>query len=361
MKTICLKFFFLIGFFLPTNSVGQTNQSDLNTKLAELDDFLSMAQGEVGFPGIAFAVMQGEEVILQKNLGYANLEHKVAVSHNTVFPLYSLTKPFIAVGVFSLIENGKLTLDDFASNYVDGLPDSWKNVQIKHLLSHSSGLPDMAGSNPYEIRDFTKEQAKDRVFEMPLIFQKGEKYAYNQTNFWLLKEIIEKVSGEELSDFIIHNQFPNANDEGVFFSADAREVIPGRATAYFPWVKGKLMIDTPYANGDYFLACNGFHITLENFIQWDQRLRTNHLISEASRNAMWKLFDYTNSEKSFAYGWEVTNLNNEIGYGFSGAMATFYRTYPKKNISIIFLSNGFASMYNQDALANGISSIMLGQ
>lgn len=359
MRKSLFTVFCLTNLFLFNSSIAQNDDRDLEAKLDTLGGFIEAVQEEVGFPGISFAVVKGKEVVFKKEIGYANLEHEVPVSNKTVFPLYSLTKPFISVGIFSLVEKGMLTLNEFASQYVPDLPDSWKEVQIGHLLSHSSGLPDMAGSNPYEIRDYTEDEARKRVFEMPLTFDKGEKYAYNQTNFWLLKEIIEEVSGESLSDFIIKNQFPDSSEVDVFFSADAREIFKNRATAYFPWVKGKLMIDLPYVNGDYFLACNGFNITLDSFIKWDERLRNDQLISKESKKLMWKLFEYSNSEKSFTYGWEVTTMTGKSGYGFSGAMATFYRTYPSEDLSVIFLSNGFSSMYSQDALVNGVLSILL--
>ena len=217
----------------------------------------------------------------------------------------------------------------------------------------------MVGNNPYELRDLNEAEAKERVYGLPLRFDVGVKYDYNQTNFWLLKEVIEKVTEMELSDFIFKTQFPNSTPDNVLFSSDAREIVKNRATPYFPWIKGKLMIDLTYTNGDYFYACNGFHLTLEEFIKWDKRLENNELISEDSKNRMWQLFPYLHSDKSFSYGWEATMINEKRGYGFSGAMSTFYRVYPSENLSIIFLSNGFSKMYNQDAFTDTLVEMIL--
>ncbi|MEL6355757.1 MAG: hypothetical protein AAFQ37_02375, partial [Bacteroidota bacterium] len=155
------------------------------------------------------------------------------------------------------------------------------------------------------------------------------------------------------------NQFPNSSTDNVFFSSDAREIVSNRATPYFPWIKGKLMIDLTYTNGDYFYACNGFHLTLNEFVNWNKRLKNNELISEDSKKQMWQLFPYLNSDKAFSYGWEASTFNEKQAFGFSGAMCTFYRIYPSENLSVIFLSNGFSNMYNQDAFTDALVEMVL--
>lgn len=352
------KYGFVFFFsFIYSFSHGQSNEIAIDA--TQLQDFLKEAQGQIGMPAVSCAIIRDNKVLFKYEQGFANLEHSVKVTDQTVYPLYSLTKPFIAVGVFSLIEEGKLNLDDLISTYVLDIPAEWKKVKIKHLLTHSSGLPDMVGKNPYELRDLNESEAKERVYALPLRFDPGMKYEYNQTNFWLLKKIIERVSGVGLSKFIISNQFPNSTFDNVFFSSDAREIVKNRATPYFPWIKGKLMIDLTYTNGDYFYACNGFHLTLDEFIAWNLRLKGNELISKASKKQMWQLFPYLDSDKSFTYGWEATKVKKKQAYGFSGAMSTFYRIYPKENLSIIFLSNGFTNMYNQDAFADTLVEMIL--
>lgn len=346
------------AMWIATMGYCQTDRRVDEADLSSLDALIEELQNEVGMPGLAIAVLRDGKLIYRKESGLANIEHEVAVTEESIFPLYSLTKPFISVGIFSLIESGKLALDDPISKYIDGLPEHWSTIRIEHLLAHTSGLPDMAGENPYIIRDYTKAEATNRVFKMDMQFARGQRYEYNQTNFWLLKEIIEQVSQMSLSDFIIQNQFPN-HAGGVLFSSDAREIVRHRVTPYFPWLKGRMLIDLPYTNGDYFYACNGLHLTLNDFILWDQRLQQNELISAASKEVMWKLFPYESDEKQFAHGWEATELKGKRAYGFSGAMTTFYRTYPAEGLSVIFLSNGFANMYNQDAFTERIISQVL--
>lgn len=350
-------FFFLITLCItPIHSFSQPNPISLED---ELDLFIKDVQEQVGIPGIAIAIIKDEKVLFKRNYGFANLEHEVLISEKSKFLLYSLTKSFISVGVFNLIEQNKLSLEDSISSHVADLPESWHSVQVKHLLSHSSGLPDIFVGNPYEQTEYNEEQAKERVFSLPISFEAGKQYEYNQTNFWLLKLIIEKVSEKGLSEFIIDHQFPDASEKDVFFSYDSRDIIKHRVTSYFPWLKGELIIDLPYNDGDYLVASNGLHITLDEFIDWDRRFNSGKIISEESKKTMWEVFPYSDSKESFAYNWNVYKTDNSLAYGFSGSMCTIYRTIPSKNLSIIFLSNGFTNMFNQRAIIDFIEQIVL--
>lgn len=325
----------------------------------ELDRFMGDLRQQCGIPGISMAVIKNGKVVYRRNQGFANLEHEVPIKNSSIFPLYSLTKPVVSVGVFQLIEAGKLSLEDPIGTYLDSLPAHWREIKIKYLLTHASGLPDMVGENPYELRDLTEREAAKRLFSLPLLTSPGTEYQYMQTNYWLLKNILEKVSKEPLPNFIISRQLPDGLKEQALFSYDARDIIKNRITPYFPWLKGTLCIDLPYTNGDYFLATNGLHLTMDAFIGWDRMLNENKLISASTRAAMWDSFPYTDSEKVFAYGWGKYAYGETFGYGFSGSMSTLYRTFPDQNLSIILLTNGFTHMYSQDRLMEGLAAFLL--
>lgn len=350
---------FYILLILPILAIGQELPTAVFPSITEVDNFLNAAQEEVGFPGMSVAIVKDGKLIHRKHYGYANLEHEVPVTDVSLFALYSLTKPVISVGVFSLIEQGEFSADTRIKDVLDELPKAWGKIRIKHLLSHSSGLPDMVGNNPYELQDYTEEEARTRIFDMPIRFDAGTKYEYCQTNFWLLKLIIEKVSGMALADFIKNNQFADAPQGTMLFSNDARDIIKHRVTPYFPWVKGHLAIDLWYVNGEYFQACNGLHLTLDQFLVWDQKLHQNQLISAETKAAMWEAFSYTDDEENFGYGWGIKDVAGLRGYGFSGSMSTVYRVIPQENLSIIFLSNGFSQFYSQDALMQELIMIVM--
>lgn len=322
----------------------------------ELDAYVEEVMTAYGMPGVAFAVIRDGEVIHKNRYGYANLEHQVPVSEKSIFRVYSLTKLMVVSGLFQLVEQGKVTLDDHITAYVDDLPASWHHLQIKHLITHSSGLPDMAPIPVFQ--DLSEDEAKARVFAESLRAAAGNVYDYNQTNFWLLKEVLERVTGTPMDQFILDNQF-NAAPDTAFFSVDSRDIIRNRVTAYFPFVKGYTTIEHPYLQGDYAYAMNGLNISLDAFIRWSQQLRNDALMQPATRAHMWEPFPYAMSDKRFTYGWDIRRVDDRDSYGFSGSLVTAYRIFPDDDLSIIFLANGMTEFFNIEDIMNTIAMRVL--
>lgn len=352
MKNRILQFIMLL-LLLPMQLNGQPIAKDTLVS-ASIDEYVHEAMNEFGLPGVALAVIRDGDVVHKNFYGYASLEHRAPIHEESIFRVYSLTKPIVSVGIFQLIEQGKLSLEDPVSQYVSSLPESWKGRQIKHLLSHSSGLPDIP-SFP-EIQNLSESEATSQAFSSMITSKPGATYEYNQTNFWLLKEIVEKIQGEPLEDFIITNQFGAAPDT-VFFSSDSRDIIPHRVTAYFPFTKGYTTIDHPYTQGDYTFAMNGLNITLDEFIQWNNKLLSDKLIRNDTRLEMWEPFPYTESAKLFAYGWDKHVVNSRESFGFSGSLVTAYRIFPEEDYSIIFLANGLGTFFDIEDIVNRLADI----
>ena len=171
----------------------------------------------------------------------------------------------------------------------------------------------------------------------------------------MLHRIIEKLSGQTLSDFIADNQFEGER-KNVFFSSDSKEIIKNRVTPYFPFETGKMRIDHSTILGDYMFAANGLNITLKEYIKWNKRLKNNKLIKAQTKQQMWQAFEYSNSDKSFTYGWDKIVLHNHNSYGFTGSLVTAYRVFPEDNMSIILLSNGLGTLYDIDEIVNEIAN-----
>jgi CubicO group peptidase (beta-lactamase class C family) len=319
----------------------------------KIEEHMNKVLQEKGIPGAALAIVKNDSLIFKKNFGKANLEHNVSISDSSIFRVYSLTKPIISVAIFQLIEQNKLSLDDELSKYFDEIPTSWQSVKIVNLLTHSSGLPDIIDfSNTETIEE---KEAEENVFKAANEFEKGEIYKYNQTNFWLLHKIIEKITGETLQDFVAKHQFEGER-KNVFFSSDSKEIIKNRVTPYFPFTTGKMRIEHATVLGSYMYAANGLNITLNEFIKWDKRLRENKLIKKATKKQMWQTFKYKKSERIFTNGWGKTILNKHNSFGFTGSLVTAYRIFPDDDLSIILLSNGLSNIYNIDEVVDELAN-----
>ncbi len=354
MKNILLPLGLILALLSLGLNAAHTQSTTTSSKATQVDQYIDQVMSQYNIPGVALAIVKDDKVVHRKNYGFANLEHEVPVTDKSIFRVYSLTKPIVTVGLFQLVEQGKLSVEDKITDHLEGLPESWNHLQIKHLLTHSSGLVDMAPF--YEFREFTEEQAQERIYAQDLKFEAGEKFDYNQTNFWLIKRVIEKLSNKSLSDFILEGQF-DKDTKSVFFSNDSRDIVKHRATAYFPFSKGEMTIDHPYMQGNYGFAMNGLNITLDEFIKWDQRLQKNQLIKEATKDLMWQSFEYKASDHSFAYSWDKRILNDHISYGFSGSMVTAYRTFPDDNISVFVLGNGMGKWFDIEFIVNDLAKL----
>ncbi|MCD0471919.1 serine hydrolase domain-containing protein [Flavobacterium sp. JAS] len=349
-----LKLFISLAAILSFTVVtGQEKAKTTQNPNTQIDQYLAEVVGKYNMPGIAVAVIKNDKIIHRNNYGKANIEFDVPVSNKSIFRIYSLTKTMIVTGIFQLIEQNKLALEDPISKYLPDLPSTWNSVQVKHLVTHSSGLPDIVN---YE--QLPENEAKEKVFADAIQFEKGSKYEYNQTNFWLLQKIIETISKQDIEMFIIGNQFGNQTaNTNVFFSTDSRDIILNRVTPYNNFSGGNMQIGLSN-NKSYLNSCNGINITMDEFIQWDSKFNQNKLINEKTKKTMWELFPYSKTDYKFTYGWDERVINEHKSYGFSGGRRAAYRNFPKDNLSIIFLANGIGSDVNVEDIVNHIAYLV---
>lgn len=344
------KTFILVLIILSsTFSLFGTTPSE---KIEENDKYIQRVMDRYGLPGVSMAVVKDDKVIHRKNFGYANLEHRVPVTDKSIFRAYSTTKLFVAVSFFKLIDEGKLSLDDPVDKFFKELPKGWENRKLIHLITHSSGFPDMAPIPDFE--GLNEKQAVAKVFAKPIESSPGVQYSYNQTAFWMLRKIISEVSGKSFEDFVLDGQ-TGGKQTGAFFSTDSRDIIPNRATAYFPFESGYRQIAHP-AVQPFLSAANGLNISMDEFLKWDRRLRKRQLVSDASVKKMWTPYVYQ-KKRLFGHGWGIYQNGPNKSYGFTGSFVTAYRHYPSEDMTIIILGNGMGQFFNIDSIVDYVAGI----
>lgn len=260
--------------------------------------------------------------------------------------------------MFQLIEKGKLSLEDPISKYLDNLPKEWKEIRIKNLLSHSSGLPNIIMFEDIKIT-FPFEEKLAILSQKPMEFATGNEYNYNQTNYLFLAKIIEKITGLTFEDFILQNQFP-ALKSGVYFSSNFGENIPNSTPRYnYNSETNKYTKNTLDFGLDAHSA-NGLNITLKNFIKWNQNLDNDIYLKKETKYSMWLPFPFANNTDRFAFGWEIVPVNKILSYGFTGGNETAFRKFVNNDLTIIFLSNGhkYTNLYVQSQVINHVAAIV---
>lgn len=128
-------------FVVSTCLAQQTNREDL-AAARRIDRVVNQQMVANTIPGVSLAVLRKGKIVLLKSYGLANVEHRVPVTPSTVFQSGSIGKQFTAAAVMILVQENKLSLDDKISKYFPDVPPAWKDITVRHLLTHTSGLGD---------------------------------------------------------------------------------------------------------------------------------------------------------------------------------------------------------------------------
>lgn len=326
-------------------------QSEL--KHSAVDGYIHEVMTLYGIPGAAVAVVKEGKTIHQQYYGKAKLDQNIPVGESTLFKQHSLSKIFVATGIFQLIEQGRLSLEDEIGKHLEGLPDKWQTIKIKHLLTHSSGLPEIV---VHIGMGTTEEMVKPDVFKDEFQFSTGAQFGYNQTNFWLLNRIIEKVTQKKFVDFVLQNQFAWAPENSALFLSQNSQKAAIRATGYRPDSKGGIAPEN-FGTPRYIFGAAGLNLTLPTFIQWNQNLDNDQLLKEETKLAMWSPFKYDNGHQ-FAYNWSIHEIRDRLSYGFSGGTVVGFRKFVQDDLTIIWLTNGYERYYNMEEVINRIAGMV---
>lgn len=340
-----MKYFFLV-LLIQLCSITSTTAQNLSNN--EIDKYIKDVQQQYNIPGLALAVIKDGKLIHRVNYGLANVEMGVPVTDKTLFPLFSTTKVMSVIAVYQLIQENKLSLNMNLSHFLDDLPISWKNIQIKNLITHSSGLPDIVN---YSTEN--EETAKQKVYNDSIKFVAGNQFDYNQTNYWLLNRIFQKVVNKTLSQFIIDTQFQSAQ-QSVVFEGNNLKVIKNLSYGYVNTTNSGNFMKRNWNFPEYQYGAAALNMTLDAFIEWNTKFDHNVFISDKIKNQLLTPFNYE-IKRDFTYGLDLIKQNNEISYGFSGGLATAYRKFPDKKLTIILLANG---MFIPEGKRNGINEVI---
>ncbi|MFM9995769.1 MAG: serine hydrolase domain-containing protein [Phycisphaerales bacterium] len=232
-------------------------------------------------PGVALAVVRDEKIIYSRGYGLANLDFGVPIAGNTVFDIGSTSKQFTAACILLLAEDGNLAITDDVRKHLPELPQYEKPITIAHLLHHTSGLRDytaLMGVAGLSVEpDYSDAFLLDLIFrQRGLSFPPREQFSYSNTNYFLLGEIVRRVSGMPMSRFARERIFQPLGMSSTIFMDDHLAVIPHRAESYYPREDGapgfQLSISLMDNVGD-----GGIYTTVEDLARWDANFYHNRL------------------------------------------------------------------------------------
>ncbi len=334
----------LLGFTSLTFAKVQTDRTD-EDKSAEKVDALFVQWSKPDSPGCALAVIKGGQIIHKRGYGTANLDHGIPISSVSVFNIASVSKQFTAMSIALLEKEGKLSLDDDVRKYLPEFPQYQSTITIRNLIHQTSGIREyshLMSAAGIRFQDAMDEEVfKILTRQKELNFQPGEEYLYSNSNYFLLAQIVKKVSGKSLTEFSEQKIFRPLGMVNSGFHADGRKVVKNRVEGYSSPAGGPFSVEITNSN---HVGDGGVLTTIEDLFIWDQ----NFYADKLSRDA--KLIPevltpgtLNNGRKTrYAFGIDVETYkglkvfgHDGVYYGFNAAVIRF----PEQRFSVVCLCN----------------------
>ena len=303
------------------------------------------------------SVAQNGVSLLSEGYGYANAEHQVVNTSTTKFRIGSITKQFTAMAVMILDEQGQLNVLDPISKHLKEAPETWDQVTIHQLLTHTSGIPSFTSMADYGPKMMLRQTTQDminRFVGKPLNFAPGEEFRYSNSGYFLLGAIVEAASGQSYEAFLNEAIFLPLQLDDTGYD-HFRKVLPNRATGYVR--RGGKLVHAEYLDMSQPYAAGSLYSTVEDLQKWDRALHEGRLLSPEGYRKMW-----TAEKNNYAYGWHVETDNGvqtiSHGGGINGFRSFFVR-FPDTELSVAVLCNVEPS--NPSPVANALAAIALGE
>ena len=334
-------------------------RSRVSRSLADrIDELVRGEMTRQRVPGVAAAVVHKGKIVTARGYGHANIEHMVPVTDATIFQSGSLGKMFTAMAVMLQVEDGKLRLDDPLTKFFPDAPATWRAITVRHLLTHTSGIPDYT-TDAFDYRkDYTEEELARFAFAEKLEFPAGSRWNYSNTGYALLGFIVRKASGSFYGDVLAERVFKPL---GMTTSRviTERDIVLNRAAGYM-LSNGELKNQEWVAPLLNTTADGSLYFSLRDLLAWDAAVKRRAILRPES----WDLIldrVRLNSGKTYPYGfgWSIDERGGQPLQQHGGSWQGFKTQYSRflgEDLSIIVLAN--AAQADPSRIADGIAAIV---
>jgi D-alanyl-D-alanine carboxypeptidase len=339
-----LMLFALVVFLAPA-LLAQADRADIFIK----DEMLRQ-----NIPGLSLVVLKEGQILKSAGYGVANINLKMPATPETIYKIASVSTQFIATGIMLLVQEGQVGLNDPVRKYLQRSPDAWRPITIRHLLTHTSGLMrDAPGFDPSKF--LPDAELLKTAYSLPLRFAPGDRWEYSNLGYFILAEVIRKVSDRHWVEYLTEKVFKPSGMTATY-PTNTGLSLPNRALGYSD--NRKLLIA---ADSRALRPSGAFLSTVADLAKWDAALYADKILTDASRRQMWTPVRLNNgTPHPYGFGWELSTFRDRrLVYhsgGVPGFRAQFARLVDDK-LTIIVLMN--LDDVDPDVIVRGLTAIYL--
>ena len=330
---------------------------------ATVDQFVSAELRSQQIPGVALAVVRDGKIVKAAGYGMANVELSVPAKPESIFQTGSVGKQFTATAVMMLVEEGKVALDDKISKYFPDSPPAWKGITVRHLLTHTSGIPDYteekSGGGINMRVDYAEEELVKKIAALPLDFPPGQKWSYSNSGYLILGVLIHHVTGEFYGDVLQQRIFRPLQMTSTRIISEA-DIVPNRSDGY-RLVKGELKNQEWVSPSLNTTADGALYTNVFDLAKWDAALYTEKLLKRSSFEQMWTPVKLNSGKTSpYGLGWRVAEVSGHRLLEHGGAWQGFtmhISRYVDDQLTIIVMTNLDSGHSDPAKIAQGVAAI----
>jgi CubicO group peptidase (beta-lactamase class C family) len=343
------------------HSAAQTADGSASQKA---DVYITAEMHSEKIPGLALAVIRDGKIVKAQGYGLSSVELSVPVKPETIFQTGSVGKQFTATAIMMLLEDGKLSLDDKISKYFPESPAAWKDITIRHLLTHTSGIPDYGSETKKMIDlrvDYTEDQLVRRFAEFPLDFPPGSKWSYSNSGYVILGVLIHRVSGKFYGDILEERVFRPLHMDATHIISE-ENIVPNRSAGY-RLVNGELKNQEWVAPKLNTTADGALYTNVLDMAKWDAALTQQTLLKKSSYEQMYTPAPLSDGKTyPYGFGWAIGTSNGHAVIGHSGSWQGFHMNfsrYPADKLSVVVFTNLDSEHSDPTKIAHEVAAIYI--
>lgn len=326
---------------IPVEHYSKNSTKNVSHKL---DSLLKRINKRHDFHG-AVLVAKNKKIVYQNQVGYADFRKKTLINSESIFQLASVSKQFTAAAIMQLKEKNKLKLTDSVNAYFPDFP--FKNITIRNLLNHTSGLPKYFWVAEHEWKENKPPTNKNLIAVLPIskaqrFFKPGRNFDYSNTGYFVLASIIEKITGISFNQYLQKNIFKPLNMKNSYVYSYQNDTIRKNQLKGYRLYRGWKHVKIGNTVNDAIVGDKNVYSTLEDLFKWTYGLNSGGLITQESLDLMYTKGETIYGRKvpyGFGFRLDSSDKKNIYHYGKWNGFSTALTNYLEEDMVVIVLEH----------------------